>query len=498
LPVPGVQRSAASGVQRLPASGVQRSAALGGPLSPAHCGARGCPAPVARRSPARTLRRSELPPGSRLPAPLQTFIFWRSPLRYFESARDRYGSRFTLRATGHPPLVFLSDPKDLRALFGAPPEVLHPGKGGESIMPIVGGRSFMMLDREEHLAGRRAILPSFQGRVVLGHGELVADVVAREVASWPRDVEFALHPRLRALTLEIVLRTIFGSDIDGSVRLLADRLLAMLSITAGPLLAQPVLRHGPGCVVWRRFLRARAEVDELIHGLIERARRTAGGHAGILGRLLEARNGDGSPMDDRQLRDNVMSIVLAGHETTASELAWIFQLLAHHPAVLARLVAEIDAGGDDEYLTATIQEALRHRPVFLFTIPRAVVAPIEIGGWTYSPPTRLLGCIYLVHHDRARYREPYAFRPERFLETSAGGSGETPAAPGWLPWGGGRRRCPGLHMATLEMKTVLRTVLSMVAVHPAGRMERARWRSVVVTPHAGSRVVLRSRRSLSR
>ncbi len=444
---------------------------------------------------ARGERRTQLPPGSRLPAPLQTFLFWRSPLEYFERARARYGSRFTLRATGHPPLVFLSDPEELRALFGAPPEVLHPGEGGGSIMPIVGRRSFMMLDEEEHLAGRRAILPSFQPKVVLGHSELVADVVAREVASWPRGERFALHPRLRALTLEIVLRTIFGPDTDGRLGVLGDRLLAMLSITASPLLAQPALRRGPGCVIWRRFRRLRGEVDELIHALVERAKCAGGNSGSILGRLLAARNVDGSPMNGRELRDNVMSIVLAGHETTASELAWTFQLLAHHPMVLERLVREIDGGAGDEYMTATIQEALRHRPVFLFTIPRTVMEPIEIGGWRYAPPTLLLGCIYLVHHDGARYLEPDAFRPERFLALPTGALRELPQAPGWLPWGGGRRRCPGLHMATLEMKMVLRTVLSHVTVHPAARrMEHARWRSVVVTPHAGSRVVLRSRR----
>ena len=183
----------------------------------------------------------------------------------------------------------------------------------------------------------------------------------------------------------------------------------------------------------------------------------------MLDMLLAARNADGSRMTPRQVRDNLMSIVLAGHETTASELAWAFQLLAHNPRVLNKLIEEIDADGGEEYLTATVQEVLRHRPVFLFAIPRAVKQPIEIGGWTYRPPTQLLGCIYLVHHDPELYPEPHEFRPERFLESS-------PSTYTWLPWGGGRKRCPGLHLAMLEMKTVLRTVLETMTVH-AGRQE---------------------------
>jgi cytochrome P450 len=425
-------------------------------------------------------------------------LFWRSPLRYLELCRKRYGSRFTLSAAGLPPLVFLSDMQEVKALFAAHPQMLRPGEGGAAIMPIVGPSSFMLLDGEEHLAGRRALLPSFQSTAVHAHAELISELARREVASWPRDVCMPLHPRLRALTLEIVLHTIFGGGGDQRLALLHERLLAMLSITASPLLSLPALRRGPGSVVWQRFLRRRAEADELIHALVAERRPDAG--ADILAKLMLARNADGTPMSEGQLRDNVMSVILAGHETTASELAWAFQLLAHHPRVHDRLLAEIDADTGDDYLTATIHEALRHRPVFLFTIPRAVACPVEIGDLVYRPPTQLLGCIYLMHHDRTRYFRPHEFRPERFLESPAGADPAAPSeraqAPAWLPWGGGRKRCPGLHMATLEMKTVLRTALSSVSVHAAARhMERPRWRSVVVTPHAGSRVILRNRRS---
>jgi cytochrome P450 len=335
--------------------------------------------------------------------------------------------------------------------------------------------------------GRRTIVPAFYSKTVQKHANLVTDIVLREVASWPQDAVIALHPKLRALTLEIVLRRIFPSSkstADDAIPPLRDRLLEMLSVTASPVFPEPSLRHGPGRRIWERFLRHRAEADELIYALIDKNRDAPADPGDVLTMILAASNPDGSPTSHQQARDNVMSIILAGHETTASELAWAFQLLAHNPRVQDRLIDEIDSDAGEEYLTATVQEVLRHRPVFLFTIPRAVVRPTEIGGWTYNPPARLLGCIYLLHHDRGIYPEPDRFRPERFLDAP-------PAPHLWLPWGGGRRRCPGLHMAMLEMKTVLRAVLSRATVLPASRrMERPRWRSVIVTPHAGSRVVL--------
>jgi len=434
--------------------------------------------------------RSALPPGLSLPRAAQTFAIWKSPHACLERCRRRYGSRFTINMTSHPPLVFLSDRDEIKAMLTAPAEVLHPGEGGATIMPIVGEGSFMLRDEDEHLDGRKVILPTFHTRMVRDHATLVADVVRREVASWPRDIAFALHPRLRALTLEVILRTIFGASgflTDERLYALRDRLLRMLSVTASGAFPEPLLRHGPGRRIWTRFLRDRAEVDELIYTFVQERPRDGGGSDELFDKLLRPSKADGSPVTPRQVRDNLMSIVLAGHETTASELAWAFQLLAHNPRVQDRLIEEIDADGGEEYLTATVREVLRHRPVFLFTIPRAVKQPIEVGGWTYRPPAQLLGCIYLVHHDPELYPEPHEFRPERFL-------GSSPSTYTWLPWGGGRKRCPGLHLATLEMKTVLRTVLETMTVRPAARrIEHPRWRSVIVTPHAGSRVVLERR-----
>jgi hypothetical protein len=386
-----------------------------------------------------------------------------------------------------PPLVFLSDLDDIRAVLKASPEVLHPGAGAAVIAPLVGKSSFMLAEEEEHMSGRGAVVPAFRNAAVREHSETIQEIVSREVSSWPHDRPFALHPHLRALSLKVILRTVFGEE-DSILRELHKRLLIMLSATASLVIRESWLRHLPGWhATWKEFVKQRQLSDELIFSLIGRKKREGPERGDLLDVLLAAHNPDGSTMSERQVRDHLMSVILAGHETTAAELAWAFQLLAHNRTVQDRLIDEIDDQADERYLTATVQEVLRHRPVFLFTIPRVVVQPIEIGGFTYHPPVQLLGCIYLVHHDSAIYPDPQRFSPERFLP-------EVPEARTWLPWGGGRKYCPGHRLATLEMQIVLRAVLSTSLVLPASpNIERPRWRSVIVTPHAGSRVILHRR-----
>lgn len=439
-----------------------------------------------------TADRSALPPSVPLPAVALTYLYWRWPFTYMKWCEACYGKRFTHRMTSFPRLVFLSDAAEVKAMLAAPADVLRPGKGGAKIAPIVGWRSFMLVDGNEHLNGRKAALPALQRRAIDTERLWVMDTVRCAIALWPRDAPLPLHPRLRALTLKVILRRVFAGGeprCEDRLAALLDRALEMLTVTGSVVFPVPILRHGPGRTVWRRFIRRRSEVDALIHALIDERLEVDRDRAGrdALAALLAARNGDGRPMTRAQLRDNVMSLILAGHETTASQLAWAFQLLAHNPDAQRRLIEEIDEDAGDAYLTATIQEVLRHRPVFMFTIPRAVERTIEIGGRTYEPPAHLLGCIYLLHHDPVVYPEPERFRPERFLEGQ-------PSPYTYLPWGGGRRRCPGSYLALVEMKAVLRTVLETMTVGPTSRrMERPKWRSVIVTPHAGSRVVLRRR-----
>jgi cytochrome P450 len=425
-----------------------------------------------------------------MPAAVQTLLFWSTPFRYLQYCKRRYGQCFALRATSHPPLTFVSDPQDIRALMTMSEEVLRPGEGGRTVSPIVGERSFMLSDEEEHRVGRKAVVSALSAHAVEQHADMVARAAERALGDWPTDQAVALHPRLLSLTLEVILRTIAGQfegPLDDRLRLLHDRVLEMLSVTASPMFVEPRLRRGPGRPIWERFLRCMTEVDGLLAELIESASRREGRSDDMVGLLSGLRGAGGRPASRGEVRDNLMSLILAGHETTAAQLSWAFQLLAHAPGVCARLTREVDAGVSDEYLTATIYEVLRHRCVFVFAIPRAVAEPVTIGGWTHHSPTQLLACIYLLHHDPRLYPDPHSFQPERFLDAP-------PDPRTWMPWGGGRKRCPGLHLAMLEMKTVLRTVLATRTVHPVGsRIERPRWRSVIVTPRAGSRVILRAR-----
>jgi cytochrome P450 len=448
--------------------------------------------PVSHHSSLAIRLRGELPPTPPLPSLAQTLACRWAPLGFFERCRDLYGTSFTLYPLDLPPVVLLSDAQDIREMLAAPASVLHPGAGGQALTPIVGQSSFMLHDEEQHADGRRAIMPAFSRGAAEAHAEIAAEIAAQEVGMWPTDVPVALHPHLRRLTLRVILHVVFGQD-SSELRLLGERILDMLDVTVSFVLVEPRLRRLPHWhATWRRFLRDRAEVDTLIARLIRRARRSSARRGDVLEALLATRLPDGSAMSDRQLRDNIVSVVLAGHETTASQLAWAFQLVAQTPRVNRRITDELDAGSDDSYLLATIAEVLRHRPVFLFSIPRAVIEPIEIGGWLYRPPAQLLGCIYLLQHDPIAYRDPHLFEPERFLQ-----DGPDPRA--WLPWGGGRKRCPGNRLASIEMSTVLREVLSRRDLHPASeRLERASWRSVIVTPSQGARVILRARRSSAR
>lgn len=432
--------------------------------------------------------KGELPPSGNLPATLQTVGCRWFAYRYFEEAHRRFGDRFTVYPLYMPPLVFLSDPEDIRAVMTADPAVLHPGAGSAILRPLIGERSFMLLEEDDHLASRRAITPPFHQKSVREHTAMLRAIVEQDVADWPANTILATHPRIRSLTLRAVLRVIFGDEQP--LEALHSALIGALNISASLLLQEPNLRHLPGWRPgWREFVTQQAAVDAALYELMRRRRRNRGPDPEhLLDMLLDATGADGAPMPDREIRDNLMSMTLAGHETTTGELAWAFQLLAHNQRAQDHLIDEIDHGGGEDYLAATISETMRRRPVFLFVIPREVMEPFEIGGWTYRPPVHLAGCTYLMHHNPDFYRRPFEFRPERFIE-------ETPQPRTWLPWGGGRKHCLGRHFALLELKTVLREVLSNHRVLPAtGRLEPPRWRSAILVPGEGGRIILARRK----
>jgi cytochrome P450 len=421
-----------------------------------------------------------------MPRTLQTVAWWNRTVPFLERCRERYGRRFTMRLLQTPPFVHHSEPEHLREIFTAPPEVLHPGQGARILEPVVGANSVILLDERPHLSQRKLMLPAFHGEKMKALSGLVEEVAEREVARWPKGEPVALHPRLQALTLEVILRAVFGLDSGERLDALRHRLAGILEYGARPSSMLPMFQRGRR---WRQFAAAREESDSLIYETIDE-RRAGGGEErdDILAMLLSARHEDGSPMSPVELRDELMTLLVAGHETTASELAWAFERLTRTPDVLERLTAEIDSGDGDAYVTATVHETLRRRPVLPNAAPRLVMEPIEVGGWRYEPGVCLIADAYLLHHDPDVYPDPYAFRPERFLD-------EQPGTYTWIPFGGGRRRCLGASFAMLEMKIVLRAVLAENELAPAAPGEEgARRRSITLSPRAGSRTVLRSRR----
>jgi cytochrome P450 len=434
--------------------------------------------------------RDVLPPGPRVPGVLQLVATWKRPAASLERLRHKYGKRITVQLPFQPPFVILSDPDEIRELFQAPPDVLHPGEGARVLEPLIGRNSVILLDEAPHLEQRRLLLPAFHGEKMQRQIGLMTELTVSEVESWPRAQPVALHPRLQRLTLEIILRTVFGLERGARLDQLREHLTAVLTFSESPLSVLPALqrvmgRFGTG----KRFEQSKARADELIADLIaERRAEDDADRDDVLAMLLQARHEDETPMSEEEIRDELMTALVAGHETTASQLGWMFERLAREPRVVHRLCEEIDAGEGDEYLTATVNEVLRLKPVLPNAEPRLTKQPIEIGGITYPPGVALLASAYLVHTDPDIYEEPKAFRPERFLA-------KAPGTYTWLPFGGGRRRCLGASFALQEMKIVAREVLLRYDLAPAGRRpEPTGRRSITFSPAGGATVILRERR----
>jgi cytochrome P450 len=436
--------------------------------------------------------RSALPPGPAAPQAVQFLGFWMRPLAYLERCRARYGKRFTIRLPLTPPFVMLTDPDEVKQVFTAPPDVLEPGRGARVLEPVVGANSVILLDEPAHMEQRKLMLPAFHGERMERLTGLMEEVAAAEIADLPRRTPVPLHPHMQELTLKIILRAVFGIDPGARFDSLRQRLQEMLAFGDKPISLVPPKPDGRVAKVAERvgpfakFVRIQEEVDEILFALIAERREEGADRDDVLTMLLAARHEDGSPMSEQEIRDELLTLLVAGHETTATSLAWAFERLLREPRVLSRLIEEVD-GEDDAYVTATIQETLRARPVLPNVAPRYVAKPIEVGGWEYPIGCSLVANGYLIHHDPDIYPEPYAFRPERFLD-------EQPGTYTWIPFGGGRRRCLGASFAMLEMKVVMRQLLRTCTLSAAdGGVEMARRRNITVRPLDGARAVLADR-----
>jgi cytochrome P450 len=425
---------------------------------------------------------SDLPAGPRAAPVLQTLHWLLRPISFMESCRRRFGDAFSVRFLGfETPMVMLSDPEAIRALYGNAEHGLPPGRTF-ALRPIMGPRSVLLLEGREHLARRRLMLPPFHGARMRAYESTVREVVAEEVAGWSDGQPFAIHPRMQRVTLEVILRAVFGVTDSERRERLGSRLARLLSDTASAGLQFGVLlsRRLGGPDPLARLGALRAEIDAMLDAEI--AERRADPREDILSLLVAARFEDGEPMDDAEIRDQLMSLLLAGHETTATGLAWTFDLLVRHPEAMARLVGEIDAGEGDAYLRAVVTESLRLRPVVPLA-GRRLSSELRVDGHVLPAGTDVTPAIWLTHTREDRYPEPFAFRPERFL-TGA------PATYAWIPFGGGVRRCLGAAFAEMEMRVALAEIVRSRALRAgSSAAERVARRNVTFSPAGGTRVV---------
>ena len=424
---------------------------------------------------------SALPPGPTEPPAVQTLRWLLRPVAFLESCRRRFGETFSVRFLGfEQPMVMVSDPEAVQALYKGREHGLPPGRT-LLLEPILGARSLLLLEGREHLARRKLMLPPFHGERMRAYEATVAEVVAADVARWPAGEPFAVHPHMQAVTLEVIVRAVFGvTDPERRERLVASlgRLLSESSSPAAQFRVLVARRLG-GPDPLQRIRTLNAEIDALLAAEI--AERRADPREDILSMLVGARFEDGEPMQDSEIRDQLMTLLLAGHETTATAIAWTIDLLVRHPRVLARLVGEVDAG-EDAYLRAVVTESLRLRPVVPLA-GRRLSSDLTVDGTVLPAGTDITPAIWLTHTRADRYPEPLAFRPERFLDDS-------PSTYAWIPFGGGVRRCIGASFAEMEMRVALAEILrrrTLQAASPSA--EHAARRNVTLSPRGGTRVV---------
>ena len=429
--------------------------------------------------------RTALPPTPRMPRLVQTAIWSRQAQWMLTQCRSRLGPMFRLKIAYEGTWVVISDPEQVKQVFTGDPKVFHAGEGNDILRPLLGENSLLVLDEAPHMSQRKLLLPPFHGRRMAGYEGTMRTIAAREIDSWPNGKPYQLRPRMQAMTLEIIIETVFG--VHGGARLdeLRAALRSFLDLLTDPKALLPVLMVGPDRI--RRIPSFRRRIDRVAELIVKeiRERRDAPDleeRDDILSLMVAARHEDGSPMSDAEIHDELLTLLVAGHETTATALAWAVERLIRHPDKMERLRAEVEVG-EDAYLTATIQETLRLRPVVVAVL-RKLTEPVELGGYELPAGLTVVPSIHLIHRDPTIYPEPESFRPERFLETP-------PGTYTWIPFGGGVRRCLGAAFAQQEMAIVLRELVSRRTIRPANpAAERSFRRAITETPRHNAEVVL--------
>ena len=417
--------------------------------------------------------------------------FVAQPLGFLEGMWKRHGDLFSVKYPFFDRVVYVADPAGVKEIFTGDPARLHAGAGVvEMIGPIVGEQSLLTLDGPAHLEHRRLLLPPFHGERIERYREVMTRAAEKEVEDWPVGKPFALRPAMRRITLEVILRAVFGVREEEQLARFRE-VIPRLGAAGNAIVWVRGLRRDLGRFSpWGRFLRLRDRMDALLYDEIRerRADPDVASRDDVLSLLVAARHEDGSPMSDVELRDELMTVLAAGHETTATALAWVFERVLRHPAVDERMRESVASGADgDEYLDAVVKETLRVRPV-VADVVRKLTADTEIKGHLLPAGTYVVPAMAVVHLRPDVYPEPHRFRPERFLDDAA----VEPYT--WIPFGGGVRRCIGASFAQFEIKTVLRALVSRVRLRAASsRPEVPRASNVTVVPSRGCRVVVEER-----
>jgi cytochrome P450 len=429
---------------------------------------------------------TRLPPGPPLPRLIQTIGFIFFGTRFLEACRRRYGGAVTMGTLFDSRFVMLFDPELVKELFRGPHEQLNAGEANALLGPVLGERSVLLLDGAEHLRHRKLMLPHLHGQRMQAYAQTMRDATDREIDSWPVGEPFALLPRMQSLTLGVIMRAVFGYEPGAAEEELRSRLRAMVDPLARPRgipLMMLLGRLGSGDRgALQRFEAQRQAVDELLYAEIARRREDPdlAERDDVFSALLLAEDEDGIRLSDREVRDELVTLLLAGHETTATGLAWTFDLLLRCPRVLQRA-----AKGDDDYLDAVVKESLRVRPV-IPGVGRVVRgAPFKLGQWVIPPGVEINPSIRMIHRRGDLYPDPQDFRPERFLGSDA------PDTYTWVPFGGGTRRCIGASFAQMEMRIVVQRVLERATLRAADpEPEEVQFRAITLSPRNGTRVVM--------
>ncbi|HSY25026.1 MAG TPA: cytochrome P450 [Polyangiaceae bacterium] len=441
----------------------------------------------------------QVPPRFDAHPAIQLYRWIRDPFALLADGQARFGDAFTLRLPGRiGDVVIVSDPEMVKQVFALGGDDAHAGKANVVVKPFLGVHSLLLLDGSEHTRQRKMMLPAFHGERMHAYGATMLDLAHASIDAWPQGAPFAVHREMQSITLRIIVRTVFGIEAGNRFADFERLLSASLDVASMPLLLFPAMQRDLGRFSpWGKFRRASEKASRVIREEIGRARRHEGGgdadrRSDILAMLVDSRDESGRRLDDDEVHDQLVTLLVAGHETTATALAWTLRWLLEDKALMARLRAEIEvAGADPEriatlpLLDATVKESLRLQPV-LPMVGRVLQRPARIGPYDFRPGSVVAASIYLVHRRASLYPDPQRFHPDRFLSFK-------PASWEWLPFGGGLRRCIGAAFALYEMKMVLAAVLSRIDAELAVRSVRAVRRSITLTPSGGLPIRVTSR-----